>query len=130
MASAAGVGTVGVFNKVSSHPDSPVCVPIFVLLSAGPAIRRDVPARSASRPAGQTCGIADFQVGKVLENARPAGLETRDTADLEVGVTVAVPDAPPIAPARIFSLKCLPHWMEYQRENGFALNRRVRHENN
>jgi small subunit ribosomal protein S16 len=43
------------------------------------------------RSAGfQTCCVADFQVGRVLENARSAGLETRDTADLEVCVTVAV----------------------------------------
>jgi hypothetical protein len=72
MASAAGVGTVGVFNKVSRHPDSSVCASIFALLSAGPAV----------------------------------------------------------ATARIFSLNCLPQRMEYQRENGFAVNRRVRHENN
>jgi hypothetical protein len=50
-----------------------------------------VPGRSAGF---QTCCIADFQVGKVLENARPAGLETRDTADLEVCATVAVPGMP------------------------------------
>ena len=63
----------------------------------------------ASSAGFQTCCIADFQVGRVLENALPAGLETRDTADLsvsaslrrdraeaggeggEVGATVAVP---------------------------------------
>jgi hypothetical protein len=66
------VGTVGVFDKVSRHPGSSVCVSIFVLLSAGPAI----------------------------------------------------------VPARIFSLNCLPQRMEYQHENGFIVNRRVRHENN
>jgi hypothetical protein len=38
----------------------------------------------------------------------------------------AEPDAPP----RIFSLNCLPQRMEYQLENGFAVNRRARHENN
>jgi hypothetical protein len=32
----------------------------------------------------QTCCIADFQVG--LAALRPAGLETRDTADLEVAL--------------------------------------------
>jgi hypothetical protein len=91
-------------------------------------IRQDVPARSAGF---QTCCIADFQVGRVLENARLAGLETRDTADLEVCATVAVLDAPlVVGTARIFSLNCLPQRMEYQRENGFAVNRRVRHENN
>src|ERR1039458_4694804 len=90
MASAAGRGPAGGLNKVSRHPGSSVCVSIFALLSAGSAIRRDVPARSAGF---QTCCIADFQVGRVLENARPAGLETRDTADLEVCATVAVPDA-------------------------------------
>jgi hypothetical protein len=126
--SAAGREPVGVLNKVSRHPDSSVCVSIFALLSAGPAIRRDVPARSAGF---QTCRIADFQVGRGLENARPAGLETRDTADLEVCATVAVLDAPlVVGTARIFSLNCLPQRMEYQRENGFAVNRRVRHENN
>jgi len=35
----------------------------------------------------QTCCIADFQVGKTLEITRFAGLETRDTADLEVCAT-------------------------------------------
>jgi hypothetical protein len=34
------------------------------------------------------------------------------------------------APPRIFSLNCLPQRMEYQRENGFVVNRRARHENN
>jgi hypothetical protein len=34
----------------------------------------------------QTCCIADFQVG--LAALRPAGLETRDTADLEVCATL------------------------------------------
>jgi len=34
------------------------------------------------------------------------------------------------AAARIFSLNCSPQRMEYQQENGFAVNRRVRHENN
>jgi hypothetical protein len=63
-------------------------------------IRRDVPARSAGF---QTCCIADFQVGRMLENARPAGLETRDTADLEVCATVAVQDAsrPPFCASRL-----------------------------
>ena len=82
--SAAGVGPVGVLDKVSRHPDSSVCVSIFALLSAGPAIRRDVPARSAGF---QTCRIADFQVGKTLKSTPFAGLETRDTADLEVCAT-------------------------------------------
>ena len=34
----------------------------------------------------QTCCIADFQIGGVSECERPAGLETCDTADLEVCV--------------------------------------------
>jgi hypothetical protein len=34
----------------------------------------------------QTCCIADFQVGSLA--SRPAGLETRDTADLEVCATL------------------------------------------
>jgi hypothetical protein len=38
----------------------------------------------------QTCRIADFQVGKVLGITQFAGLETRDTADLEVCATVVV----------------------------------------
>jgi hypothetical protein len=42
------------------------------------------------RSAGfQTCCIADFQVGKVVEITQFAGLETRDTADLEVCATGA-----------------------------------------
>ena len=32
--------------------------------------------------------------------------------------------------SRIFSLNCLPQRMEYQPENGFAVKRKVRHENN
>ena len=42
----------------------------------------------------QTCRIADFQVGSAPERddggtiIRPAGLETRDTADLEVDLEV------------------------------------------
>jgi NADH-quinone oxidoreductase subunit F len=35
----------------------------------------------------QTCGIADSQIGKLGQGGRPAGLETRDTADLEVSAT-------------------------------------------
>jgi hypothetical protein len=35
----------------------------------------------------QTCCIADFQVGSAA--LRPAGLETRDTADLEVCATLS-----------------------------------------
>jgi hypothetical protein len=44
----------------------------------------DMQARSAGF---QTCCIADFQVGKTLEITQFAGLETRDTADLEVCAT-------------------------------------------
>jgi hypothetical protein len=41
-----------------------------------------------ARSAGfQTCRIADFQVGVVFNVVRPAGLETRNTADLEVCAT-------------------------------------------
>jgi hypothetical protein len=48
------------------------------LSSAGPPV---------SRSAGfQTCCVADFQVGTGA--LRPAGLETRDTADLEVCATL------------------------------------------
>jgi len=47
----------------------------------------DAPTRSAGFP---TCRIADFQVGKALEITWLAGLETRDTADLEVRATVVV----------------------------------------
>jgi len=40
---------------------------------------------AAVRSAGfQTCRMADFQVGKALGITPFAGLETRDTADLEV----------------------------------------------
>jgi hypothetical protein len=42
---------------------------------------------------------------------------------------VAVPDAPPAATARIFSLNYLPQRVEHQRENGFAVNRKMRYEN-
>ncbi len=38
----------------------------------------------------QTCCIADFQIGRALKKwERPAGLETRDTADLEVNACQA-----------------------------------------
>jgi hypothetical protein len=37
----------------------------------------------------KTCCIADFQIGRVRESAQLAGLETRDTADLEVCATLA-----------------------------------------
>jgi hypothetical protein len=49
--------------------------------------RSDAPIRSAGFP---TCRIADFQVGKALGIPWFAGLETRDTADLEVRATMAV----------------------------------------
>jgi hypothetical protein len=49
--------------------------------------RPDVPACSAGF---QTC-IADFQVGRMLGMTPFAGLETHDTADLEVCATGAVP---------------------------------------
>jgi hypothetical protein len=50
-----------------------------------------------SRSAGfQTCRVADFQIGGASEVVRSAGLETgletRDTADLEVCATLAVPN--------------------------------------
>jgi len=73
-------------NNDSRHLGSSVGVAIFALLAAEPARRRGVPARSAGF---QTCCIADFQVGRVLENARPTGLETRDSADLEVCAAVS-----------------------------------------
>jgi len=113
-------------NNDSRHLGSSVGVAIFALLAAEPARRRGVPARSAGF---QTCCIADFQVGRVLENARPTGLETRDSADLEVGAAVGRARCA-AATAQIFSLNCLPQRMEYQRENGFAVNRRTCHENN
>jgi hypothetical protein len=114
-------------NNVSRHLGSSVGVAIFALLTAEPARRRGVPARSAGF---QTCCIADFQVGRVLENARPTGLETRDSADLEVCAAVGRAGCAAAATAQIFSLNCLPQRMEYQRENGFAVNRRACHENN
>jgi hypothetical protein len=52
-----------------------------------PPNRPDAPARSAGF---QTCCIADFPVGKALEITQFAGLETRDTADLEVCATGVV----------------------------------------
>jgi hypothetical protein len=50
---------------------------------------------AATRSAGfQTCRIADFRIGWAAEIVRRAGLETRDTADLEVCATAgAVPFA-------------------------------------
>ena len=43
--------------------------------------------RAAGSAGFQTCCIADFQVGGAVELVRRAGLETRDTADLEVCAT-------------------------------------------
>jgi hypothetical protein len=44
---------------------------------------------TATRSAGfQTCCVADFQVGKAHNIQQHAGLETRDTADLEVCATL------------------------------------------
>jgi hypothetical protein len=34
-----------------------------------------------------TCCVADFQIGSATIVVRSAGLETRDTADLEIGAT-------------------------------------------
>jgi len=69
-------------------------------------------------PAGsagfQTCCIADFQVGRLLENARPAGLETRDTADLEVCATVAVLRcARSNLPDDKFVFICIHSWLNF-----------------
>jgi len=65
---------VGAVNSPSGNP-----LPASYLLSA------DLPGL---RSAGfQTCCIADFQVGSAA--LRPAGLETRDTADLEVNACQA-----------------------------------------
>ena len=47
-------------------------------------------ARAAGSAGSQTRCIADFQVGRAVELARLGGLETRDTADLEVCATKAV----------------------------------------
>ena len=44
--------------------------------------------RAVHHSAGfQTCRIADFQIAKVLKWSRLRGVETRDTADLEVCAT-------------------------------------------
>jgi hypothetical protein len=71
----------------------------------------------AARSAGfQTCCIADFQVDRVLENARPAGLETRDTADLEVCATVAVPQgAPQVERVLKIDLQLFLKWLQLPR---------------
>jgi hypothetical protein len=53
----------------------------------------------------QTCCVAGFQAGRASRLDWPAGLETRDTADLEVCATVAVPGRTPI---RIASTSPLP----------------------
>src|SRR5436190_10131728 len=55
------------------------------------AVERNPPG---CRSAGfQTCCIADFQVGRMLEVAQPAGLKTHDTADLEVCAMPAIPSS-------------------------------------
>ena len=46
-------------------------------------------ADDGKRSAGfQTCGIADFQVGRACEFGQRAGLKTRDTAGLEARATI------------------------------------------
>jgi hypothetical protein len=59
--------------------------------AGSPACRSFEPRNAPEdfRGAGfQTCGIADFQVGGAWTGSWLAGLETRDTADLEVCATV------------------------------------------
>jgi hypothetical protein len=65
---------------------------------------------ASHRSAGfQTCCIADFQIGELHDVARGAGLETRDTADLEVGATVEAPRARcPISGLRLSSAAAHP----------------------
>jgi hypothetical protein len=52
-------------------------------------VRQRLPGRDGFvRSAGfQTCCVADFQIGGLCDDMRFAGLETRDTADLEVCAT-------------------------------------------
>jgi hypothetical protein len=47
-----------------------------------------------------------------------------------VSIFALISAGPAHCDGRIFSLNCLPQRMEYQPENGFAVNRKVRHENN
>src|SRR5439155_1548859 len=55
------------------------------------AVCADFVARQRPGVAGfQTCCIADFQIGGACDTARFAGLETHDTADLEVCATSVV----------------------------------------
>jgi hypothetical protein len=57
----------------------------------------DLVAVAPARSAGfQTCCIADFQVGNALRITQFAGLETRDTEDLEACATVAVTRCAPV----------------------------------
>ena len=45
---------------------------------------------ATGRSAGfQTCRVADFQIGRARGVVRSAGLETRETADLEIDDTAA-----------------------------------------
>ena len=47
-----------------------------------------------------------------------------------VSIFALISAGPARCDGRIFSLNCLPQRMEYLRENGFTVNRMVRHENN
>ena len=68
--------------------------------------RRFSGGATLGRSAGfQTCCFADFQVGWARTVVRPAGLETRDTADLEVcGTLVAAPSRYAFALTAVFRI--------------------------
>jgi hypothetical protein len=75
-------------------PPTPVAAFVRTRLTAQPLNSNSEVGTMADGSAGfQTCCIADFQVGgprhnpSALKSPPPAGLETRDTADLEVCAT-------------------------------------------
>ena len=161
--SAAGVGTVGVINKVS--PDirvHPSAFPSSLCFPAGPArcgrITETAPICSDRHP-GTGRGMGDgarrghrLRLGRQSWNFGPLGLAQAarlstlnphpstfsQTTRLDAGRYGSQQRLPlrwqcrmrPRCDGAIFSLNCLPQRVEYQRENGFAVNRRVRHENN
>jgi uncharacterized alpha-E superfamily protein len=67
----------------------------FASLGKIEMVQQEEQQQQTARSAGfQTCGIADFQIGNVLDAEARAGLETGDAADLEFSATSSPSTAP------------------------------------
>ena len=82
-------------QPMKPEPAPPAHQRLFHAFFATNTAASEAPSRSADF---QVCRIADFQVGRAGELAPPAGLETRDTADLEVCATALASRCPWIHP--------------------------------